>query len=118
MVAVTAEIQDTKDQALRPGAFAEIVVPVSSARTSPVIPQTAIRPSERGFIAYVVEKDMAIERILTLGMRTAKGQVEVLSGLNPGEVLVIRGAEALRDGAPVRVAKPQAQGQDKTPGAH
>jgi multidrug efflux system membrane fusion protein len=117
MVAVTAEIQDTKDEALRPGAFAEIVVPVSSARTSPVIPQTAIRPSERGFIAYVVEKDIAIERILTLGMRTAKGQVEVLSGLNPGEVLVIRGAEALRDGAPVRVAKPQAQVQDKTPGA-
>lgn len=102
LVAVTAEVEDTKDEALRPGTFAEITVPVSSERTAPVIPQTAIRASDRGFIAYVVEKDAAVERILQLGMRTADGQVEVLSGLKLGEKLVIRGAEALRDGAPVK----------------
>jgi len=104
MVAVTAKINDTRDEALRPGSFAEIVIPVSSERTAPVIPQTAVRPSERGFIAYIVENNTAVERILTLGMRTAEGQVEVLSGLKPGEMLVIRGAEALRNGAPVRTA--------------
>lgn len=102
MVAITAEIDDTKDEALRPGSFAEITVPVSSERKAPVIPQTAIRPSERGFIAYVVEDNKAVERILALGMRTADGHVEVLSGLKSGEMLVIRGAEALRDGVPVR----------------
>ena len=102
LVAVTAEIDDTRDEALRPGTFAEIIVPVSSERTAPVIPQTAIRASDRGFIAYVVENDLAAERILQLGMRTADGQVEVLSGLKPGERLVIRGAEALRNGAPVK----------------
>ena len=102
LVAVTAEVEDTRDEALRPGTFAEIVVPVSSDRTAPVIPQTAIRASDRGFIAYVVENDTAAERILQLGMRTADGQVEVLSGLKPGERLVIRGAEALRNGAPVK----------------
>jgi multidrug efflux system membrane fusion protein len=105
MVDVTAEINDSQDEALRPGAFAEVTVPVRSAQTVPVVPLTAVRPSERGFIAYVVEKDTASERILTLGMRTADGQVEVLSGLKPGEILVIRGGEALRDGAPVRIAK-------------
>jgi multidrug efflux system membrane fusion protein len=105
MVAVTAEIRDTSDMALRPGAFAEITIPVSASRTAPVIPQIAIRPSERGFIAYVIEKDMAIERILTIGMRTADGQAEVLSGLQPGELLVVRGADALRANAPVKVIK-------------
>jgi multidrug efflux system membrane fusion protein len=109
MVEVTAEIKDTKDETLRPGAFAEVVVPVSSSRTSPVVALTAVRPSERGFIAFVVEKDAAAERIVTLGMRTADGQVEVLSGLKPGEVLVIRGGEALRNGAPVRIAKAPAE---------
>jgi multidrug efflux system membrane fusion protein len=102
LVAVTAEVEDTQDEALRPGTFAEIVVPVSSERTAPVIPQTAIRPTDRGFIAYVVENDAAVERILQIGMRTADGQVEVLSGLKPGERLVIRGAEALRNGAPIK----------------
>jgi len=109
MVAITAEIRDTSDMALRPGAFAEITIPVSAPRTAPVIPQTAIRPSERGFIAYVVENDTAVERILAIGMRTADGQAEVLSGLQPGETLVIRGAEALRNGAPVRIMKPGEQ---------
>jgi multidrug efflux system membrane fusion protein len=41
-------------------------------------------------------------------MRTADGKVEVLSGLKAGEILVIRGAEALRNGVPVRQAKVQA----------
>jgi membrane fusion protein, multidrug efflux system len=102
LVAVTAEVVDTRDEVLRPGTFAEITVPVSSERTAPVIPQTAIRASDRGFIAFVVENNAAVERILQLGMRTADGQVEVLSGLKPGENLVIRGAEALRNGAPVK----------------
>ena len=115
MVAITAEIRDTSDMALRPGAFAEITIPVSAPRTAPVIPQTAIRPSERGFIAYVVEKDIAIERILTIGMRTADGQAEVLSGVQPGEILVVRGADALRANAPVRVIKPGEQAPTAEP---
>ena len=115
MVAITAEIRDTSDMALRPGAFAEITIPVSAPRTAPVVPQTAIRPSERGFIAYVVENDIAVERILTIGMRTADGQAEVLSGVKPGEILVVRGADALRADAPVRVVKPGEQAPAATP---
>ncbi|HEX7829689.1 MAG TPA: efflux RND transporter periplasmic adaptor subunit, partial [Thermoanaerobaculia bacterium] len=90
---------------LRPGAFARVTVPVGATREAPVVPQTAIRPSEKGFLAYVVNDGAAQQRILTLGMRTADGQVEVRSGLTAGETLVIRGAEALRDGAKVKVTK-------------
>lgn len=109
LVSVTAEVKDTRDAALRPGSFAEITVPVGSERQAPVIPQTAIRPSDRGFLAFVIEDGKAVARVLTLGLRTADGQVEVLSGLTPGETLVIRGAEALRAGAPVRVGMGQPQ---------
>ncbi|NLH76288.1 MAG: efflux RND transporter periplasmic adaptor subunit [Acidobacteria bacterium] len=103
LVDVTAHIEDAGDKALRPGSFAEITVPVSSAGEAPVVPIAAVRPSERGFLAYVVEGDKAVERILTLGMRSADGRVEVLSGLKGGETLVVRGAEALSNGVPVRV---------------
>ena len=106
MVEVTAHVRTGGGGELRPGTFAEITIPVSDPRTVAVVPQTAIRPSERGFIAYVVENETAMERILTIGMRTADGQAEVLSGVNPGEMLVVRGAEALRDGAPVRIIPP------------
>jgi multidrug efflux system membrane fusion protein len=115
MVAVTAEVRDTRDEALRPGVFAEITIPVSSPRNAPVIPQTAVRPSERGFIAYVVQNDLAVERVLSVGMRTTDGQIEVISGLTPGEQLVVRGAEALMNGSPVRVVQAGAvpQSRDK-----
>jgi multidrug efflux system membrane fusion protein len=106
MVDITAEIAESSNETLRPGAFAEITVPVSGAREAPVVPQTAVRPSERGFLAFVVENDMAVERIVTLGMRTAEGLVEVTSGLKAGEVLVVRGGEALRNEVPVRIIKP------------
>ena len=106
MVSVTARINDPERHLLRPGTFAEVRVPVGATVEAPVIPQTAIRPSERGFLAYVVENETAKERILTLGMRTADGQVEVRSGIHPGEVLVIRGAESLRDGVPVQIISP------------
>ncbi len=102
-VTVTASVTDPARAALRPGAFADVRVPVGRAAATPVIPQTAIRPSERGFLAFVVQDGTAHERIVTLGLRTDDGKVEVRSGLAAGEELVVRGAEALRDGVRVRV---------------
>jgi multidrug efflux system membrane fusion protein len=105
MVDVTATVIDPNRPELRPGAFARVTVQVGAPRQSPVIPQTAIRPSEEGFLAYTVENGEAKKRVLTLGMRTADGQVEVRDGLTAGETLVVRGAEALRDGVKVKATK-------------
>jgi multidrug efflux system membrane fusion protein len=103
MVAVTAHVDVGGGDAPRPGSFAEVTIPVGTASGAPVVPETAVRPSERGFLAYVVRGGKASERVLELGMRTADGLVEVRSGLTVGDSLVIRGAEALREGAVVRV---------------
>jgi multidrug efflux system membrane fusion protein len=113
LVDVTANIDDPSDRTLRPGSFAEITVPVSSTRDAAVIPVSAVRPSERGFIAFVVEGDKAVERILKLGMRSADGHVEVLSGLKGGESLVVRGSEALQNGVTVRIIAPGSAPADK-----
>ena len=109
MAAVTAQIDDKDKNLLRPGSFAEIHIPVGSSREVPVIPQTAVRPSERGFLSFVVENGRAVERVLTLGMRTADGQVEVREGLKAGETLVIRGGEALRSGVAVKITTAAAE---------
>ena len=108
MVAITARVDDPERDQLRPGSFAQVTVPVGSTVESPVIPQVAVRPSERGFLAFVVEGDVARERELQLGLSTEDGRVEVKSGVKRGERLVVRGAEALRDGAKVRVTGPGA----------
>ncbi|HEY3449801.1 MAG TPA: efflux RND transporter periplasmic adaptor subunit [Myxococcales bacterium] len=105
MVAVVAKVDEvaTDPSPLRPGSFAEVRVRTGEASEAPAVPQTAIRPSERGFLAFVVEGETARERVLTLGMRTEDGRVEVKAGLTPGERLVVRGAEALKEGSKVRL---------------
>lgn len=119
MVPVVAEIDSEHKDALRPGTFADVTVPIGTNEAAPVIPQTAIRPSERGFLAFVVENDIAQERVLTLGMRTADGRVEVRKGLSPGEKLVIRGSEPLKQGTQVKVGqgKPGAPAGSSSAGA-
>lgn len=105
MVPVTAEVTGEDAKALRPGAFATVTVPVGESKGSPVIPQTAVRPSERGFLAFVVQDGKARERVVELGLRTADGRVEVREGVKAGEQIVVRGAEALKEGASVRIAE-------------
>ena len=105
MVSITAEVQTEGTEHIRPGAFAKVRVPVGTTADAAVIPQMAVRPSEKGFLTYVVENDVAHERVVKLGLRTAGGDVEVREGLRPGEMLIIRGAEAVYDGAGVKVVE-------------
>lgn len=105
LIPVTAQI-DTTDKHqfwLRPGSFAQVEVKLPSTRAFPMIPQTAARPSERGFLAFVVAGDTAHEHRLELGLHTPDGMVEVKTGLAAGDVLVTRGVEALTEGAKVKV---------------
>jgi len=124
-VPISANVADPDSPDLRPGSFARVTArldthkpakkdkgPAAAATSArPAIPESSIRPSERGFVAFVVKNGKAEERHLTLGLRTADGRVEVISGISPGEDLVIRGGEALRDGAEVKVSMPTPTGK-------
>ena len=105
LVPITAQIDNTDKHQfwLRPGSFAQVEVKLPSTRAFPMIPQTAARPSERGFLAFVVTGDTAHEHTLELGLHTPDGMVEVKTGLAAGDVLVTRGVEALSEGSKVKV---------------
>jgi membrane fusion protein, multidrug efflux system len=105
MVGVTGEIETKEKYWLRPGSFCDVSVDIGATREAPVIPRFATRATDHGYVTYVVENDIAQERIITLGMSTKDGWVEVRSGLKDGEFIVVRGAEALSPGARVRSSR-------------
>jgi RND family efflux transporter MFP subunit len=95
---------------LRPGYTARIRIPLRSNPDAVVVPEEAVRASERGFIAFVpVQRQgpdgqaewIAKQRMIEQGYRSP-GWVEVRRGIAPGEIIVRRGAEALEDGTPIR----------------
>ncbi|MFT3776286.1 MAG: efflux RND transporter periplasmic adaptor subunit [Minicystis sp.] len=103
MVPVTAEIADDGHKYwLRPGSFCDVSIELDAQREAPLIPRLAARATDHGYVAFVVEGDVAHERKLALGMSTKDGWVEVRSGIKAGDLLVVRGAEALSEGAKVR----------------
>ncbi len=103
MVPVTAQVDPAEHKFwLRPGSFADVTITLPAARAAPLIPRAAVRPSDRGFIAYVLDGEVVREKVLTLGMNTSDGWVEVRDGLEGGEKLVVRGTEPLSDGAKVK----------------
>ena len=80
LVPVTAEVIVEKKFWLRPGSFAMVSIKFEPSRQFPLIPQTAARPSDRGFLAYVLEGGVVRERVLQTGMHTADGLVEIKVG--------------------------------------
>jgi multidrug efflux system membrane fusion protein len=113
MVEVIAEVSKVEDGNLTPGAFARVTVPFGSNDNAATVNETAIRPSERGFLVFVIGEDnKAHEREIETGLRTADGRIEVTKGLKVGEKVVTAGAEALRDGADVSISS-ESEGSDK-----
>jgi membrane fusion protein, multidrug efflux system len=89
---------------LRPGAFAQVSIPVGAARPGMVVPQIAVTPTEKGKVVYIVDKDnIAHQKVVETGMHTSQGGIEITRGVNPGDLLVVAGADPLTEGASVTI---------------
>jgi RND family efflux transporter MFP subunit len=107
MVGVTAQVDPSENHTywLRPGSFCDVTIDVGATRDAAVIPRTATRATDHGYVVYTAEGDVVTEVPVTLGMNSKDGWVEIRSGLAGGEWLVVRGAEALTTGARVRATR-------------
>ncbi len=89
---------------LKPGFFAEVALSTETRKGALTVPESAVQASEKGFVAYVVEGDTARQKTLQLGLRTEDGRVEIVSGLAPGQTVVVEGSDRLADGVKVQDA--------------
>ena len=101
---VNVEVQvPNTDRQLRPGMYAKVNVTFGHNR-SIVVPDAAVvrlqGSGQRN--VFVVENGVAVQKEVTLG-RHFDGQYEILSGIEEGEQVVVKGGSALRNGAQVEV---------------
>jgi multidrug efflux system membrane fusion protein len=95
-------IFDNADEALFPNQFVNIVLEASTIHDAVAAPIAGVQHGAPGDYAYVIKDGKASVRVVKLGQ--ADGDyVQILSGLAPGDVVVVDGADRLREGAEVRI---------------
>jgi len=100
---LTAEAVLEADIRLLIGMFARVDVTVETLTGAVVIPEGALVVLPNGeTVVFVVDGEKALRRNVETAME-AGGFVAVKRGVQPGETVVTRGNDALRDGAPVKV---------------
>jgi membrane fusion protein (multidrug efflux system) len=104
---------------LRPGLFGRVSI-VTLVRNSVVLPESVIVPQKTGGKGVFVvvdggQKGKFVEmRPVEIGERVA-GEVEILTGVKAGDVVVTAGQLKLRNGAPVRPVAPVLEPADAAP---
>lgn len=86
----------------RPGFLARVTFALGARDGVTLVPASAIVSGTGGQAVFTIDNGQAMRTSVQTGL-TAEGRVEVVSGVNEGDVIVVAGANSLRDGAAVRV---------------
>ena len=100
-VKVTVEVFDDSLR-LKPGMFVEARIVIGMKENVLVIPRKAILYKQNLTYVFVLDRNQVSQREITLGL-TEEDDVEVVSGLQAGETIVVVGVESLKDGQRVDV---------------
>jgi membrane fusion protein, multidrug efflux system len=94
-------IFDNEQEILFPNQFVNVELLVDTMHNADIVPNPAIQHGAPGTFVYVVKSDQsaAVQKV-KLGPSNGE-RIAILSGLQPGESVVIDGADRLRDGTKV-----------------
>lgn len=92
------------DGKLIPGLYGRAYIELARHTGALVVPVAAVQINDRGSFVFVTNGDQVERRRVTLGTEVDAGAaLEITSGLNPADQVVVAGADGLSSGAKVRV---------------
>ncbi len=100
-IKITLEIPDYPPST-RPGDFAEVQI-VTERRTGRVlVPKTAVLSDQGEDVVYIATEGAAERRVVEVGFRD-NDNAEILAGVEPGELIVVKGQRSLKHGDPLKI---------------
>jgi RND family efflux transporter MFP subunit len=88
-----------KEGKLWPGAYVDIAQTVTTLADATTIPQAAVVQGSRGTIVYVLDGGKA--RLQPIKVVYAEGGEAAVTGIQPGDVVVLDGKQNVRPGSPL-----------------
>jgi|GEM_PF-1741117 len=104
VVVKTSNPGEEKRIPLRPGLIANVTFNLGTKEGAVVIPADALVLDGEILLVYVVEEGVVRIRPVEIGIKKA-GVLEITSGLEPGEALVVEGQKMVSEGDEVKVVK-------------
>jgi multidrug efflux pump subunit AcrA (membrane-fusion protein) len=95
---------DNKEYGIRPGMTGSVKLSLDSVDEAIVIKSDAVLDKDGKKIVYIVENDMAVEKEVETGLDTGE-LIEIISGINQGDSVIIEGQHYVSDGARVKVVR-------------
>ncbi|MFN7181416.1 MAG: efflux RND transporter periplasmic adaptor subunit [Planctomycetota bacterium] len=89
---------------LKPGYFVNIELQTAIHKNAILLPAQAVLPTEKGFIVYTLENGIAKGKKVEIGLYTNDGDIEILSGIGPGDTIIVQGANIVKDGMEVDIS--------------
>jgi len=98
---VTIEVRDRSRQ-LKPGMFGRIRIVYDTRTDVLLVPKEAILAEDDESAVYVVRDSMAYRQVVETGYSNDK-HMEIISGINAGDLIITTGQNSLRDSSKVEV---------------
>lgn len=95
---------------LRPGMYATAHVILQRRDNAVIVPADSLIRRTGTYLAFVVENGRAVRKTVEVGIWSGN-RMEVKSGLQPGQQLVVSGQHKLTDGTPVEIVGQEGAGQ-------
>lgn len=111
----TMEITLEKPIDLLPGMFARLNVLLKNIDDAVIVPLEALVTTPKGQVVFVVEDGKAIARAVKTGIE-ADNRIQLVSGVQPGDKVIVAGNEKLKDGVEVSLAVDAKSGMGKNKG--
>jgi multidrug efflux system membrane fusion protein len=97
-------IFDNREEVLFPNQFVNVRLLVDTMHDTDIVPVSAIQRGAPGTFVYLVSPENTVS-VAKVKLGPGDGQrIAILSGLRPGESVVVDGTDRLRDGAKVTLA--------------